>query len=47
LTFVREQINHDISLSKLLYGEESYKNLNKYYDQLKKYNLQSVADAKS
>ena len=47
LTFIREQINHNISLSKLLYGEESYKNLNKYYDQLKKYNLQSVADAKS
>ena len=47
LTFIREQTNHNISLSKLLYGEESYKNLNKYYDQLKKYNLQSVADAKS
>ena len=47
LSFIREQINHDISLSKLLYGEESYKNLNKYYDQLKTYNLKSVEDAKS
>ena len=47
LSFIREQINHDISLSKLLYGEENYKNLNKYYDQLKTYNLKSVEDAKS
>ena len=47
LSFIREQINHNISLSKLLYGEESYKNLNKYYDQLKTYNLKSVEDAKS